>query len=212
MPFSVTRNVEVHRDPAGRVYHVNHPNEPYLQARDGEGPRALADRYLRDVAPVYGWDDRLVTVEAESRATRDPGPFLEPADVKTMLGTTTVSYAEIYRGLRIWEAGMAVTLAERPLRAGATSFVLGPRASRLLRPRLIDGADFTAGDVTSAGSSAIRLQALAGGLPIGGMTYLLDPELRDPDQGEEHHHSQRHQHCCCHCDCHETHQRGRDRC
>ena len=121
MPFSVTPNVEVHRDPAGRVYHVNHPNEPYLQARDGEGPRALADRYLRDVAPVYSWDDRLVTVEAEARAAGDDGPFLEPADVKALMGTTTVSYAETYRGLRIWEAGMAVTLAERPLRVVAST-------------------------------------------------------------------------------------------
>jgi len=121
MSFSVTPNVELHRDAAGRVHHLNHPNEPYLRVRDDEGPRALADRYLRDVAPVYGWDDRLVSLEAEPHATSDAGPFLEFAGLKTMMGTTTVSYAEIYQGLRIWEAGAAVTLADRPLRVVAST-------------------------------------------------------------------------------------------
>ena len=146
-------------------------------------------------------------------------------------GSGREDLAEAFRDCELWvsnpfdhpsrmviEVDLPAVLAARGWQltfkeAGATSFVLGPRASRRLRPRLIDGADFTAGDVTSAGGPAIRVQALADGLPVGGMTYLLDPGLRDPDPGEEHHRSRRHQRCCyCDCDCDEAHRRGRDRC
>jgi hypothetical protein len=42
---------------------------------------------------------------------------------------------------------------------------------------LVSGQDFSAGDVTDAGTVAITILVLADGLVVGGLTYELDPTL-----------------------------------
>ena len=63
---------------------------------------------------------------------------------------------------------------------GQGSFSLGPRESREIRPRLLSGRDFTAGDVTDAGGVPIVVLVLADGLVVGGLTFTLDPSLTEP--------------------------------
>jgi hypothetical protein len=76
---------------------------------------------------------------------------------------------------------------------GGRSFSLGPRDSRVIRPRLISGQDFTAAEVQLSGNVAIELVVLADGLAVGGLTFVLDPHLHHParefpdEPGLEHH-------------------------
>ncbi len=77
--------------------------------------------------------------------------------------------------------------------AGGGSFSLGPRDSRVIRPRLLSGQDFTAADVQLAGHVAIEIAVLADGLVVGGLTFELDPHLDHParefpeEPAHEHH-------------------------
>jgi hypothetical protein len=64
--------------------------------------------------------------------------------------------------------------------AGQGSFSLGPYESREIRPRLLSGRDFSAGDVIDAGGAAIVILVLADGIVVGGLTYELDPSLTEP--------------------------------
>jgi hypothetical protein len=95
--------------------------------------------------------------------------------------------------------GWAMTL-ENP---GGGSFSLGPRDSRVIRPRLVSGQDFTVAQVTMAGYVAIEVVVLADGLVVGGITFVLDPKLDHParefpeehhanHQEEQHHHEEQH--------------------
>jgi len=80
---------------------------------------------------------------------------------------------------------------------GGGSFSLGPHDSRVIRPRLIGGQDFTEAEVQLAGHVAIEFLVLADGLVVGGLTFVLDPQLHHParefpeDHGPEHHHEHR---------------------
>jgi hypothetical protein len=68
----------------------------------------------------------------------------------------------------------------------------------VIRPRLISGQDFTALDVQAAGHVAIEFVVLADGLVVGGLTYVLEADMREPaeesvrDEHEEHHHDEHH--------------------
>jgi hypothetical protein len=44
----------------------------------------------------------------------------------------------------------------------------------------LGGQDFTALDVKSAGRVAIEFLVLAEGIVVGGLTYLLDPNMSEP--------------------------------
>ncbi|HXW80267.1 MAG TPA: hypothetical protein VEJ84_12255, partial [Acidimicrobiales bacterium] len=76
---------------------------------------------------------------------------------------------------------------------GGGSFTLGPRDSRVVRPRLVSGQDFTALDVKAAGNVAIEIIVLADDLVVGGLTYFVDaemtafPEALDQPHGEHGH-------------------------
>ena len=63
---------------------------------------------------------------------------------------------------------------------GGGTFTLGPRDSRVIRPRLIGGQDFTAAEVQLSGYVAIEIVVLADGLVVGGLTFVLDPDLHHP--------------------------------
>jgi hypothetical protein len=83
---------------------------------------------------------------------------------------------------------------------GGGSFSLGPYDSRTIRPRLISGQDFTEVEVQLAGHVAIEFIALADGLVVGGLTFVLDPHLHHParefpeEHVETHHHEHHEEH------------------
>jgi len=60
---------------------------------------------------------------------------------------------------------------------GGGSFSLGPRNTRVIRPRLIGGQNFTAADLLAAGDVAIVIAVMADGLAVGGLTFTLDPKM-----------------------------------
>lgn len=64
---------------------------------------------------------------------------------------------------------------------GGASFTLTGRGSREVLPRLKPGSDFSPADVQKAGSRAIIVvRTLVNAIPVGGMTYAIDPHLRVP--------------------------------
>ncbi len=64
---------------------------------------------------------------------------------------------------------------------GGSTFTLAPRASREVQFRLQPGEDFTADDVHQADDEArIILRLLIDNVPVGGMTYQIDPNLKSP--------------------------------
>jgi hypothetical protein len=63
---------------------------------------------------------------------------------------------------------------------GGGSFSLGPRGTRVIKPRLSGGQSFTAAEVLAAGQVAIELVVLVDGLVVGGLTFVLDPLLKWP--------------------------------
>ncbi len=72
---------------------------------------------------------------------------------------------------------------------GGGSFTLGPRTSREIQFFLTPGKDFTVRDVESAQPHArIIVRALIDGMPIGGMSYVIDPQLKAPAQERPHQH------------------------
>jgi len=82
---------------------------------------------------------------------------------------------------------------------GGGSFSLGPRAAREIRPRLISGQDFTPAEVQLAAPVEIVMVVLADGLVVGGITYVLDPDMEHParefaEEHQEHHEEKHHDH------------------
>jgi zinc metalloprotease ZmpB len=143
---------------------------------------------LRAVIPVPGGGHREHLVAAfRGRRFWASNPFARTAKL------------EIRAALPAFLAsrGWAVTL-DNP---GGGSFSVGPRDTRVIRPRLISGQDFTALDVQAAGYVAIEFVVLADGLVVGGLTYVLDPEMREPaaerfhqEHGEPPHHGEHEHH------------------
>jgi hypothetical protein len=62
-------------------------------------------------------------------------------------------------------------------------FVLGPREKRLLRIELVPGDDFTPDEVAGTSERDIAVTLLADEMVLGGMTYRLDPAVKEPPQG-----------------------------
>ncbi len=72
---------------------------------------------------------------------------------------------------------------------GGGTFSLGPRDTRVIRPRLIGGQSFTPAEVIAAGGVELAIIVLADGLVVGGLTFVLDPKLHWPPEEmleEEH--------------------------
>jgi hypothetical protein len=64
---------------------------------------------------------------------------------------------------------------------GGASFTLTGRGSREVQLRLNPGSDFSPADVQKAGAAAtIVVRSLVNGIPVGGMTYAIDPHLKTP--------------------------------
>ncbi len=126
---------------------------------------------LRAVVPVPGGGHRRALVRAfRHRRFWASNPFEHPAkmEVRAMLPA--------FLAARGWTVHL-----DNP---GAGQFTLGDRGSRMIRPRLVSGQDFSAAQVVAAGPLSIDFVVLADGLVVGGLTYRLDPELREPAREE----------------------------
>jgi zinc metalloprotease ZmpB len=64
---------------------------------------------------------------------------------------------------------------------GGATFTLPARGSREVLLTLKPGSDFSVADVQNAGAAArITVRSLVNGIPVGGMTYTIDPNLKTP--------------------------------
>jgi zinc metalloprotease ZmpB len=63
---------------------------------------------------------------------------------------------------------------------GAGAFKLNAGEQKEVVVRLKTGEDFTVEDVKKAKDAVIHIEAFANGIPVGGMSYQLDPELKGP--------------------------------
>jgi zinc metalloprotease ZmpB len=63
---------------------------------------------------------------------------------------------------------------------GAGAFALKAGEAKAVVLRLRPGKEFTPEDVAKAKDSVIRVEASANGIPVGGMTYTLDPKMKAP--------------------------------
>ena len=139
---------------------------------------------LRAFIPVPGGGHREELVEAfHERRFWASNPF--PSTAKMEVRIVLPAFLTV----RGWSAYL-----DNP---GGGSFSLGPRDTREIRPRLIGGQDFTAAQLQAAGQVTIEFIVLADGLVVGGLTYVLDPHLKEPaveEFEEEIHEHEEHEH------------------
>lgn len=122
---------------------------------------------LRAVIPVPGGGHRRALEAAfENREFSAANPF------------PSTALMEIRPILPLFLTGRGWTM--QFVNPGGGGFSLGPRDHRVIRPRLIAGADFSAADVQLAGPVAIEVIVLGDGLVVGGLTFMLDPDLDHP--------------------------------
>ncbi|MBV9861510.1 MAG: hypothetical protein JO267_05120 [Alphaproteobacteria bacterium] len=133
---------------------------------------------LRAVIPVPGGGHRRALVQAFRKRrfwASNPLPSTAKMEIRAVLPA--------FLATRGW-----AMVFDNP---GGGSFSLGPRDTRVIRPRLIGGQSFTAGQVAAAGAVSIVIVVLADGLVVGGLTFVLDPKLHHPPEEEpppEHDH------------------------
>jgi hypothetical protein len=129
MPFELTTNVTVDRDEAGQAHHLEHLQQPYradTHALAAPTPQTLVGQYLNEpeVKRAYGLTDEMVRdltgagfrPAVGTVLTGQDGSRLNLAAGKSVLGTTTVSCVQTYRGLPVWEAGISATALDNPPR------------------------------------------------------------------------------------------------
>jgi hypothetical protein len=68
------------------------------------------------------------------------------------------------------------------LNPGGAAFPLGPGESRDIVMKILPANDFTAADLPT-GDRTIQVLGYAGGMLVGGMSYILDPNLKPPGSG-----------------------------
>lgn len=127
MPFQNIKNVNIERDQDGVARQLEHVQEPFVAQPSvgfefgGEpSPRAVAEDYLRQVAPIYGINEQMLASResdfASLDSSRQSGARIVLAEEKPVTGTTTLSYVQTYQGIPVWEAGINVTVQELPTR------------------------------------------------------------------------------------------------
>ena len=116
MPFPVTANVHVERDPNGTVRQLRHFQHPYL-ARTLSG-RSLAAQYVQEVAETYQLPPSALTrlnspFYPTNNFTSEP-TRLRFASENALLGTSTLAFVQTLGDLPIVEAGLSVTVQAGP--------------------------------------------------------------------------------------------------
>jgi len=124
MPLNLnSRNVHVERvgpDNQGDAIHIEHIREPVTAEPPTplRNAKALADQYVRDVARAEAYDLGQLTLDlgtlAQSRsdALDEFTSSLRFAGLKSLRGTTVVSYVQTLFGVQVWQAGLSVYIQD----------------------------------------------------------------------------------------------------
>jgi hypothetical protein len=129
MAFELSPDVQVDRDDQGHVQLLRHPRVPYTSDRAGlvsPSPGELADRYVAEVAPLYGIaDDQLADLAGNAFAAPvGEGVRLRRTGEKSAMDTTVVSYQETVLGLPVWQAVLEVRMFGDPLQVTSSDSTL----------------------------------------------------------------------------------------
>jgi len=122
----------------------------------------------RNVAPVPGSGTSGLTAEFDGLEFELKNPLTATANMRAA-------------------ATLPPLLAERGwtmefLNRGGSSFTLRPGESRDVIMRLVPGEPFGKSDVENAAGKTIRLLGYAGERLIGGLSYVLDPDITQPNR------------------------------
>lgn len=141
MNLNFTDDFDLNQDRTedGAVRHLDHFQQPFVaksvddaaMAAGTNGhravaatPQVLAGQYLREVAAKYGIAENMLPDAdggaAFSAAGDDSKSKLEIVEEKEVMGTTIVSYQQMYNNLPVWEAGASVTIQPEPMRVTAS--------------------------------------------------------------------------------------------
>jgi zinc metalloprotease ZmpB len=129
MAFELSANVDVHRDGDGRIRTLRHLQAPFSPETAGltdPSPVALADQYVREVAPLYGIDESQLGGLAEE-ALAEPAPEgtqLRRPELKTVQNITVASYPQTHLGLPVWQSALEVRMFGEPLRVVSSASTL----------------------------------------------------------------------------------------
>lgn len=126
MPIEITPDVKVRRDADGKVRQLSHAQARYRPAAfdlfsAGQSaeltPRALAEQYLRDAAPLFGFAAEE-TANFAALTTMSPsaaGVELRFKEEKAVGSGVTVAYDQTVYGLPIWGAGVTVRIDRKAM-------------------------------------------------------------------------------------------------
>jgi hypothetical protein len=142
MDFDLTPDVHVRRDPQGKVRQLRHVHKPYTVQQAGLAaagtitPRALAEQYLRDVAPIY---ELPATATANFAAAVAPHPTTDAVQLrfkeeKSVENNTTIAYTQTYNGLPVWDAGVTVRLNSTPLQVTSSHNAMQGGVEQTIKP------------------------------------------------------------------------------
>jgi zinc metalloprotease ZmpB len=126
MPIELTPDVKVSEDASGKVRQLSHHQKQYkapvTEPRAAEGqppfsPRSLAEQYLRDVAPIFGFAQEEIANFAAARAVSptEAGVELRFKEEKAVGSGVTVVYDQTIYGLPIWNAGVTVRVDSKEM-------------------------------------------------------------------------------------------------
>lgn len=198
MAFPVSDRIQIDRDASGEIQQIEHLQQPFVAAAaarafgmatadaltaEAASPRALADSYLAEVAPLYGIEENMLPSMTALTAPAGAAGTLEMIEEKELMGTTSIAYQQTLEGLPVWEAGFNVTILPSPLRVVASQ-------SSVHRDISVDNAG--AASLTDMGRDEL-VKALAlkstKGLEINGtrrLIYRFDPDRRtDPEAAKK---------------------------
>ena len=126
MPIELTPDVKVREDASGKVRQLSHPQKQYRPAAvellsagmtTRLTPRALAEQYLRDAAPVFGFapEETANFAAAAAMSPTEAGVELRFKEEKAVGSGVTVVYDQTVYGLPIWDAGVTVRIDSKEM-------------------------------------------------------------------------------------------------
>lgn len=109
------------KDSKGNIRHIHHSLKPIRNKRfelnsAPQSSRELADKYIIDIAPVYGIKRDLLTdlglkPDDTSRLSQtENDEKIQFANEKHIMNTSVISYSQTFAGIPIYQAGLAVTI------------------------------------------------------------------------------------------------------
>ncbi len=203
MSFELSANVNVRKDAEGRICQLQHLEQPFTGTNTG-GPetlaggepktaRKLAEEYLKAVVTHYQLPEVMMESLTSSPAKdlTDDTEQIRFAEEKSVMGNTTMDYAQTCFGIPVWGSGIAVRLEDLPLQ------VVGSRSTvrqNLSVKKPAGDAAYTPAKITE--KVLVGLLGIGDGtnLTLNGMQpyiYRYDPDHRDlaaqEDETEEAH-------------------------